>query len=69
MTTELTGLEDDARVRQAMSDWTNDLLRLRSRPVRLGFGRGTRSIFGPAMATASASQRLPEMPFGNLAHG
>ena len=68
MITELTGLEDDARVRQAMSDWTNDLLRLRSRPVRLGFQRGTRNIFCPAMATASAPQRLPGMPSGNVAH-
>ncbi|HEY3897774.1 MAG TPA: hypothetical protein VGM54_04125 [Chthoniobacter sp.] len=69
MTTELTGLEDDARVRQAMSDWTNDLLRLRSRPARLGFQRGTRSIFCPVLATASASQRLPGMALANGAQG
>jgi hypothetical protein len=67
MTTELTGLEDDGRVRQAMSDWTDDLLRLRSRPTRLGFQRGTRNIFCPAMATASAAQRLPGMALVSVA--
>jgi hypothetical protein len=61
MSTEAAQFDDDARGRQALADWTDVLLRLRSRPVRAAAERGFSGLLAGPLARSMIDRSAREM--------